>query len=164
MAQALILALVVGTAAAGASWWVVLIEALVCSILCFPSFHLNQFLGIENSFCVFSSPSLRHPHVLAAIFWSPTLFLFNLLRACVFPVYRVAANEHEVVGVRVDEPETSGVDRCVGLVVEAAHGVQVEVGHPAPEDVGLELTRTPTSTRHGSRRQCKAASHHCWTS
>ena len=62
---------------------------------------------------------------------APFVQLLDLLRADVLPVDRVAADEHEVVGVGVDEPELVGVDG-VGLVVEAAHGVQVEVGHPGP--------------------------------
>ena len=45
MAQALILALVTGTGTAAAWWWEALMEALVCSILLVPSFHLIQFLG-----------------------------------------------------------------------------------------------------------------------
>ena len=59
--------------------------------------------------------------------------LLNLLRADILPVYRVAANEHEVVGVRVDEPELVGVD-SVGLMVKAAHGIKVEVSNPGPGD------------------------------
>ena len=53
--------------------------------------------------------------------------------ACACPVGSVAANQHEVVGVGLDEPHVVGLVRGVGLVVEPTHGVQVHVGDPPPE-------------------------------